>query len=126
MIEIISLEDKQEWCEKIKNEAGEASKVILCEDLNEYVKKIHKIGGKYDIIINDGQKRRLSTYEFVDYLKDEGVVIFDNSERKHYQPAYDFLKDRGFKQLDFWGHSPMITVPTQTSIFYRENNIFGI
>jgi len=124
---ISTLEDNIEWYNKISAEANSSiSSIILCQDLNEYVKKIHDIGGKYDIIINDGQKRRLATYEFINYLKDDGVVIFDNSERLHYQPAYDFLEDRGFKRLDFFGHAPMITKLTQTTIFYRKTNIFKL
>lgn len=59
-------------------------------------------------------------------LKDDGVIIWDNSDRVNYQEGYDFLLANGFKRLDFWGIGPVNSYSWCTSIFYRKENCLKI
>ena len=81
---------------------------------------------KYDIIVVDGRRRNDCAMFAVDYLTEKGVIILDNSEREDYQPAKDFMKQKGFKQIDFWGIAPIIAYNNCTSVFYKVNNCLDI
>jgi hypothetical protein len=59
-------------------------------------------------------------------LSSEGVIVFDDTDRSDYDPAYSFLKEYGFKRLDFVGLSPGSFHENSTSVFYREVNVFKI
>lgn len=59
-------------------------------------------------------------------LKDDGVIIWDNSERERYAEGYAFLQENGFRRLDFWGLMAILPVESCTSVFYRERNCLGI
>ena len=78
------------------------------------------------MVIIDGRDRANCAKNCIGSLTDKGVIIFDDSDRKQYQDGYDFLRDHGFKQIEFIGMGPGLTFKFETSIFYRENNIFGI
>jgi len=80
----------------------------------------------YDIVVIDGRKRALTAVNALKKLKEDGVIIFDNSERPEYLDAIDTLKKAGFRRIDFWGIGPIIHMQTCTTIFYRPNNCMGI
>jgi len=78
---------------------------------------------KFDIIIIDGRDRVNCCYNCIDSLTDQGVIIFDNSNRKEYVKGKEYLKNAGFKELQLFGFSPMVPVAeNSTSFFYRTNN----
>ena len=80
----------------------------------------------FDIIIIDGRDRVNCTKYAIYKLKKEGVIIFDNSDRKAYKDAYDLLASTGFRRIDFWGIGPINKYEWCTSVFYRNNNVLGI
>lgn len=69
-----------------------------------YASQIFNRPKKYfDIIVIDGMARALTTMLSVDMLKDDGVIILDNSDRWHYNFCQRYLYDHGFGRIDFWG-----------------------
>lgn len=91
-----------------------------------YSRKILDFNNEFDVIIVDGRERVECTKNTLDALAEGGVIIFDNSDRKRYQEAYDFLRENGFKQIDFVGPGPLVYAAWKTSVFYRDNNCFDI
>lgn len=75
--------------------------------------------GHFDVIVVDGMARVLTTWVAARQLGPEGIIIFDNSDREEYQPAYDYLKSQGFVRIDFWGLGPINRYEWCTSIFTR-------
>jgi len=59
----------------------------------------------YDMVVIDGMARHLCAIMTVESkrLKDNGVIILDNSDRWMYNPIQQYLHDNGFGRLDFWG-----------------------
>lgn len=59
----------------------------------------------YDLVVIDGMARFLCAYLTVESnkLKDNGIIILDNSDRVHYNQIQEFLNKRGFGRIDFWG-----------------------
>lgn len=60
-------------------------------------------------------------------LNENGIIIWDNSEREQYRLGYEMLKEMGFKKIEL---SSIIYglpgVEDFTTIFYRDNNVLGI
>ncbi len=87
---------------------------------------IENFAQKFDIIVVDSADRLTCSKNSISHLKPNGVVIFDNSEREKYAIIYDIMQGSGFKFLNFTGIKPLSTTISRTTIFYQENNVFGI
>ncbi|MEJ2506834.1 MAG: hypothetical protein P8Y81_11300 [Ignavibacteriaceae bacterium] len=83
-------------------------------------------GKKFDIIIIDSIFRNECLVECLNYLTDQGIIIFDDTERNEYLEGIEFAVKEGFKKLDFSGIAPGIFFRKCTTIFYKENNCFNI
>lgn len=125
--EVFSVEDNLVWYQKIKSEKPSNSYLHCHEDLQEYVDCISKHNRKFDIVIIDGAERNRCAYTAVQNLKEDGVILWDNSDRRHdYKNGMDHLYKQGFTEIAFKGTGPINDYEWETSIFYKENNIFGL
>ena len=59
-------------------------------------------------------------------LSDRGMILFDDSERPEFSPGLSFISGHGFKSIRFSGMKPSEIVFAETTLFYRDDNIFGI
>jgi tRNA A58 N-methylase Trm61 len=92
----------------------------------EYANFIAGLGEKFDVISVDGRQRVSCVGRAVQYLREGGVLVFDNSYREKYRPALLALQELGFRRLDFVSLAPMCGVISETSIFYRDGNCLGL
>lgn len=125
---ITTVENDKKWFEKLQKVIPSKVKLIYKELIygGEYSKTVISCNKKFHIVIIDGRDRVNCTFNSIGTLKENGVIIFDNSEREEYKKAFDFLANSGFKRIDFWGFSPGFFNKGCTSIFYREKNCLGI
>lgn len=125
---VVSVEHDKEWFDKVVAAKAGNSAMIFCElqPDGDYSKTPLSLGEKFDIIIIDGRDRVNCCKQCLGALNDEGVVVLDNTERDHYQPAIDFMLANGFKHIAFTGISPGFFIKNSTSLFYRTNNCIGI
>jgi hypothetical protein len=123
---ITAVEHDKAWI-KIVNTLIPANARVIEADLgDDYIESVGQENKYYDIIVVDGRKRVKCTAFAIDYLSPDGVLILDNSERGWYQEAKDFMKKRGFRQLDFQGMLPIVGHESCTTVFYRDGNCLGI
>lgn len=73
----------------------------------------------FDVVVIDGMARSLCTWLAVEHARPKRFVIFDNSDRDVYAPAYDLLKKAGYHRIDFWGTGPINPYEWCTSVFLR-------
>jgi hypothetical protein len=93
---------------------------LVCEGFAAYALEIAKHGKHhFDIVVVDGMARSLTTWIALKYIKNDGIIIFDNSERWQYNPAFQKLADEGYKRIDFYGTGAVNTFEWCTSIFCR-------
>lgn len=125
---IVSVEHDITYYTIVKSKLQSRTNVtyILANVEDNYSKKILDYKNEFDIIIIDGRDRIACTKNSLQALNENGIIIWDNSDREKYQEAYNFLKDAGFKKIDFRGLGPIGHVEWQTSIFYRSENCFNI
>lgn len=125
---IISCENDAQWFAKMNPLIQENVEYIHVDSLatDNYEKEIQKHDKKFDVVIIDGRNRVNCAKNSLDSLKNDGVIIWDNSDREKYQEGYKFLLENGFRRLDFTGIGPINAYAWCTSIFYRVNNCLGI
>lgn len=124
--EIVSVENDKEWAQQISRALPPNAKVIFQDSERQYIDEVTK-HGRFDIIVIDGLFDRVAcTHAAIDVLTDQGIVIVDNSNWPEFMECVHFLTSRGFRELPFYGQTPITFVPSQTSILYRQENCFGI
>jgi len=125
---IASVEHNKEWFEKIKPSLPENTNLMYQPETDPegYVNNVGMQGLKFDIIVIDGILRNECTEESVNHLSGNGVIVFDNSERKDYLQSVELLKSDNFRQIDFTGLGPVTSIQTTTSIFYKTDNCLDI
>jgi predicted O-methyltransferase YrrM len=125
---VTSVEHDKGWFDAIKNSSPANAEMIFCEleTDGDYAKKAASLGRKFDIIIVDGRDRVNCCKYGVDALSASGVIVLDDSERKVYDDARVFLKERGFKELFLSGISPGSLIEKATSVFYKADNCLDI
>ncbi|ODS81041.1 MAG: FkbM family methyltransferase [Cytophagaceae bacterium SCN 52-12] len=123
---ITAVEHEREWFEFMKPKLPRNAKIIYRERGAGYIRAVGEEDTRYQMIIVDGRDRVKSALYAVEYLTDDGVLILDNSERDWYRMAKDYLRQKGFRSIDFSGMVPIVPIESTTSVFYRENNCLGI
>ncbi len=123
--EVTSLEAREVWYNKIKDQAPDNLKLICRSVDNNYVETIFESGQKYDIIVIDGMLRYPSTEAAIQCLNDDGIIIFDNSDRaaefKKYAKAMELLRANNLLQVDMHGFTPLNPYTATTSLFFSRN-----
>ncbi|NOX17184.1 MAG: class I SAM-dependent methyltransferase [Chlorobi bacterium] len=125
---IIAVEHDKEWYDKIKETMPKNAEIILSSESDSgiYAGEISKRGKRFHIIIVDGIFRNESLSASFDYLRDDGVIVFDDAERDDYIKSFELLKEKGFRRIDFRGMRGITSIANATAIFYRDNNCLNI
>jgi len=125
---VVSVEHDRVWFQKLI-EKKPANVELIQIDLiygGEYSKKIGYYKNQFDVVIVDGRDRVNCIRNCLGALTESGVVILDNSDRSDYADAVAYLFEHGFRKLEFIGFCPTVNLKSETSIFYRSQNVFGI
>lgn len=123
--EIISVEHDHSWFQKIKHKLPENAAIVYKDLENGYVEEVSQ-HGFFDIIIIDGQKRPECAPWALQALKPDGVIFWDNSNRKEFAVGYKFLTEKGFREIGFDGMGPINLYSWRASILYRNGNLLDI
>lgn len=123
--EVVSIESDLYWYKKMSEIIPRNVRAQYCELEygGEYCQKIIDEQEKFDIILIDGRDRVRCAINSLGKLKENGIIIWDNTDRD----GYAYLKEQGFKKLEL---SSVIYgapgVEDYTSVFYREDNILEL
>lgn len=126
---IISTEHDHAWYDSIKKKFDLVPQIEYLhreESDRKYSMEILNYVDQFDIIVIDGVDRVACAMNALQALKNDGVIIWDNTDRSIYQEGFDFLESKGFKRIDFWGLGPINSYASCTSVLYRQNNCLKI
>lgn len=124
---VISVEHDQEWFDTISQSLPRNAELVRVDlEGEQYASEILRYGQRFDIVVIDGRDRIACVKFAIRCLKEDGILIFDNSERTRYSEAFAFLASHGYKKLDFVGIGPINPYSWTTSIFYKDKNCLGI
>jgi precorrin-6B methylase 2 len=124
---VVSCEDDREWLERTR--ALAPANVHLIHATSEgqaYSSAILPYTQQFDVVVIDGSDRVECARSCIGALKPGGVIVWDNTDREQYLPGFEFLREQGFRRVDFVGMTPINLFESSTSIFYRDRNCLGL
>jgi hypothetical protein len=124
---IVAYEHSYDWYTAIKQVAS--SNIILIYTASpkiDFAQAFENITNKFDIIIIDGEERVQNIKNSLPCLSSDGIIILDDSERREYAEGIQYLIDRGFRRIEFYGMTACVNLGKETSIFYRTQNCLNI
>lgn len=84
-------------------------------DFAGYVEAIEDVPGFFDVIVIDGRAREACLLHAVERLSAEGIIVFDNVDRRRYVDAIDNVGDRLVVTMTR-GLTPALPYPTRTAL----------
>lgn len=123
--EVVGVETDKKWFEITKNNLSEKNlnaEMHLMEDgidNENYENFPNNFSEKFDFIIIDSIKRFPCAKNSLDFLRDGGSIILDDSQRENYKKIFDFFEKAGFKKTDFIGIEPGKLKLKNTTIFRK-------
>ncbi|MDO9582623.1 MAG: hypothetical protein Q7J24_05875 [Desulfomicrobium sp.] len=113
--QVWSVEHDAQWHARMSEQSSLLRGLILRTDKSAYAQAVNEPGGMFDIIIIDGVWRNECAAEAMSKIKPGGLIILDNSD--WYTDVSDFLRTKGYFQVDFNGFGPINPYCWTTSIF---------
>ncbi|HET9218151.1 MAG TPA: SAM-dependent methyltransferase [Terriglobia bacterium] len=114
---LVSVESDRQWYELINSRKRANQDLLLVENLELYPDSIRRHDRQYDVIVIDGKRRKLCAESALPCLKDDGIIVLDNSD--WYPKAAALLRNSGLIQIDFHGFGPINNYTSTTSLFLR-------
>ena len=111
------MEDNQEWFEVVSKTKRNNQVILHRDDEASYVNSILEQGKLFEIIVVDGNWRYECVVEAIKSLKDGGMIVLDNSDRKIEKECAKIIRAQGFIQIDFSGFGPINNYSWTTSVF---------
>ncbi len=128
--QITSCEHDPDWCRRVFDITDRDGRVtILCEPLppkGRYPEIVLEQGRRFHVVVVDGRYRVQCARNGFDALREDGIILWDNTDRARYQEGIAYLEAKGMKRIDFRGLAPGSTNASTTTIFYRPDNCLGI
>lgn len=120
---VCSVEDNQEWFEVVSKKQRENQKIIHRADQTGYVNSLSEQNKLFEIIVIDGNWRKLCVSEAIKCLKEGGMIVLDNSDRMIEKECGLLLREQGFIQMDFSGFGPINGYCWSTSVFMKTSTL---
>jgi hypothetical protein len=82
-------------------------------DFKDYVEAITEAQGPFDLIVIDGRARAACLAAAIRHLKPDGMIVFDNSNRRRYREALEACR---LPRRRCGGLTPAAPYPTETTL----------
>lgn len=123
---VISIESDPDWFSYIRSSLPHNVEINLIENAQEYPAQILNYPDFFfDIIVVDGINRNQCAKYAANKLKENGFIIFDNTDNHAYDEGNQYLLKEEFKRIDFYGLIPSYTYKNCTSIFFRDTSLLS-
>jgi hypothetical protein len=114
---VVSVEDKEDWWDKIAHLAPDNTNVLRRPERGAYVDALKETRRLWDVIVVDGAWRRDCARAAVEHLSPTGFIILDNSD--WYPKTAADLRQADLIEVDFTGLGPVNYFTWTTSFFLR-------
>lgn len=125
---VTSVENNSDWYKKVLKNKPKNLNLLFREEKKSYLNSILEFKNHFDVIVIDGSYRDACCKNALKKIKENGLIILDNSDRagemEDYKKAISTLKKANFIQVDFIGFGPINGYTWATSFFFsRKNNL---
>jgi predicted O-methyltransferase YrrM len=126
--ELLSFENYPDWAVKTRAKIeNEKVKILDVKDITDYNSNDELIYGEFDILIIDNLGNRMQcAVHNLKHLKDNGVVVWDNTDGPDWDIIKSFMESQNFKEISFTGMVAQELSLSRTTLFYRANNCLNI
>ena len=128
--EVVAVEHDHAWFQEMSSRVpGNVNLMEVALDAEGAYSKtiaLPQFRDRFDIVFVDGRDRVNCIKNCLSALTASGIIILDNSDRPEYGNAVDYLLESGFSKIEFVGLCPIVSFKSETAIFYRAGNGFGI
>lgn len=116
--EVVTVEHDQAWLTKFQRQtAGHENVTLLYREIESgpaaYCSAIDEMDGDFDVVVIDGRHRAECLHRAAPRLKQDGIIIFDDSGRSRYRSA---IQSSGLHEQRHFGLSYCVPYPDHTSI----------
>ncbi len=121
---IVSVEDDHAWYQEISLKMPPNATINFKQgkDYSDYLLSFPD--QSFDAVVVDGSYRNETASNCIDKIKEDGLIVFDNSDNPEFNRSQTDLLSRGFYRIDFWGLIPSYLYKNCTSVYFRDPNIF--
>ena len=124
--QVISIESDANWFGYIKENMPSNVELYLIEDDLKYASAINQYEDhSFDVIIVDGSNRNQCAEFAISKVKNQGFIIFNNTDDHRHAPGVEKLQASGFIRIDFYGMIPSYLYKNCTSIFFKDVNLLS-
>ena len=117
---VTAVESNPAWHAEVSQSLPPNAKLILAADKESYTQSIRQqLDFTFDVVVVDGEHRNECVLASLGKVSENGIIVFDNSDRQAYDEGIRCLLDSGFYRIDFWGLIPSYAYRNCTSIFFR-------
>lgn len=116
---LVSIEDNQEWFNKVKQDLPNSVNFRFLEDKTSYTTAINDHEHNFDVIIVDGNHRFECAKAALSKLSSTGLIILDNADWR--ENTAKLLRESGLIQVDMSGFGPINGYTWTTSFFFSRN-----
>ena len=117
---VVAVEDDAVWYEEVVKQMPANVQLLKKTEADYYSAIADYPANSFDAIVVDGSSRNDCARFGVSRLKEDGVLIFDNSDNVKFAESSAILKDLGFYRIDFWGLIPSYFYKNCTSLYFRD------
>ncbi len=126
VLQVVSVESDSGWYSALEEKISDNVELYFSDEPNQYASKIIEYPEKYfDLIVIDGINRNKCVEHGINHLKENGFIIFDNTDNREHKEGIELLHLKGFKRIDFYGLIPSYTYKNCTSIFFKDDNFLS-
>jgi hypothetical protein len=118
---VFSVEHDTQWHQAVAGQAPMNAKIHLATEVTHYVNAPRSQGlTSFDVAVVDGSWRNECAREAATLVKESGLIVFDNTDRRGVREGVEYLGAQGWKRIDFFGLIPSYLYRNCTSVFYRD------
>lgn len=126
---VTSIEHDTDWAEIVEPQLPDNAELELKTSKEAYIDSLSDFSareGSPDVVVVDGQWREECIREAIEVVKESAVIILDDCGREEYATGIRALEEAGFNKIVIGGMKPMAFEESDTAIFYRDSNCFGL
>jgi hypothetical protein len=117
---VTSVEHNEQWFLEVKRKELPNATITHQGEKQAYVAAIGEAGVRFNAIVIDGVWREACVEACIPYLRDDGILILDNSD--WYHQAGEKVRKKGFLEVSFSGFGPVNDYTWTTSLFFKTAN----
>ena len=119
--EVRAVEDDPTWAQDLAGRLPPHAGVTHLADGPEYANAIRRFPAAYfDLVTIDGKSRAACARVAPEFVKPDGMIVYDNSDRRGERDGIAALDAAGWLRIDFFGLAQGTLYRNCTSVFFRD------